>query len=676
MSGIVGVFATTAAGPVDQLGPRLLGALRQRGADRRASWSHTHALLAVTRNEWEMSPSFAGEALVLWDGECAVVADATLYYTDDLRRSLRAHGVEPNGSTPSHFILAAYRAWQDDCIRHLEGDFAFLLWDARRARALAARDFSGKRPLFVAECGDSVVVASSIAAALAHPHCPRELDLAAIAETAAGLFADPRATCYRAITTLPAGWSFSWEPGTTRRLRQEWELPVPSPSRLPFEDAAAELRRLLVSSVGERLDSEGNTSMWLSGGWDSTAVFAAGFESPATSTAPRRLRPVSISYPPGDPGREDELVEAVAQHCGADVHWLQIDAIPMFRDAVAAAAQRDEPFAHAFEMWNRALARGSRAVGARVALEGVGGDQLFQVSDVYLADLLRSGRWLALAREWRRGPARAGGARGFFQWAILPSLPRTLRTAARVLTGGRPLMGHLERALPAWIDPDFARRHELIERQRRESPARRARSLADHEMVWYLTHAYFPKVFACVSGLALDEGVEIRSPLYDQRVIALATSRPRWERSSRGETKRLLREAVRGLVPDVVLAPRSVRTGVTGAYFDRSMRAAFPTLAGVAFREPLLAELGIVDPVMLRRASEAYLRDGWGGAQTGVCLFFTLQTELWLRGHLGDERVSRVAAFGASASRAAAEPDSAERRHAAAPRKISAGTAQ
>jgi len=130
--------------------------------------------------------------------------------------------------------------------------------------------------------------------------------------------------------------------------------------------------------------------------------------------------------------------------------------------------------------------------------------------------------------------------------------------------------------------------------------------------------------------MALEEGVELRSPLYDARVIELALARPRWERCSGAETKLLLRKAVEGLLPEHVLAPRPAKTGTTGAYFGRSMREGFPSLCEEFLRSSELESAGMIDADELRRSTTAYLR-GAAGGQTGVNLFFTLQAELWLR---------------------------------------------
>jgi len=200
--------------------------------------------------------------------------------------------------------------------------------------------------------------------------------------------------------------------------------------------------------------------------------------------------------------------------------------------------------------------------------------------------------------------------------------------------GGRPLVGYLERTLPPWIDGKFARDHELDSRDRVYGPRLPRGSRADQEMAWYLSNQYFARIFGCVSTFAREEGVEIRSPLYDRRVIDFALTRPRRERSTGRETKTLLRAAMKGLLPDNVLQTRTVRTGVTGGYFARSMRERLPAMVDEMFGTSALAELGVIDARAYRQAVSAYAR----GMESNfaVPLYLTLQTELWLRAHSGD----------------------------------------
>jgi asparagine synthase (glutamine-hydrolysing) len=614
MSAVLGIFAADTA-PADAR--RMLDRMQARGADARHQERLGPALLATARHHWELGSGFSGPVGVVRDGALAVAADATLYYVDDLRRALAARGVEPTGPTPAHLVLAAYRAWGDACPAHLEGDFAFVLWDGDARRVLCARDFGGKRPLFHARMGDALVVASTLAAVRAHPDCPDALNLAALAEDALGLTGSPDETVYGAVSRLGAGCSLAWSPGEQPRVTRHWEPPAFADHALrgaaDFDDAAMELRDTLSRAVDERRSTLGATGVWLSGGWDSPAVFAAGRHALRNTIGGAELRPVSISYPPGDPGREDELIGAVVDHWKTATRWLPIARVPGFDPT--GTARRDEPMPHPFEMVNRALSRETRLLGARVALDGNGGDQLFQVSAVAMADLVRRGRWTAALREWRA--EGGGGKRAFLRAAIRPHLARDA----------------FRRAAPAWLDGDFARRHGLHEREARHTRVRGAASLAARESRWYLTRPLFPRMSAYLAGFALESGVEHRSPLYDARLVALAARRPVDERRSGGETKRLLRRAMRGLLPDAFLAPRAHRTGVPVHYLLRSVRACAADLDPA--HGPLrLAELGIVDEAALRRGWSEFQRTA--STSLGAQLFFTLQAERWLRAQAGE----------------------------------------
>ena len=646
MSVILAVAGDTSAALDDTSIRRALTSMHASSDDVVAIWRGAGATLAVARQPWELSPSMSGDALVVTDGELAIVADASIYYRDDLRAALARARIAATGSTASHLILAAYRAWGADCAAQLEGDFAFAIWDGAAKRIVAARDFSGKRTLYHSVLAGgaaqgALVLASTAGGALALPGANASLNLTVIAETAAGLWGGSAETCYESVRALQGAQTLTREFGAQLRLHQHWSPPRASTrGSPPFEEAAIELRKLLTRAVTERLDTEGNTTIWLSGGWDSPAVFAAGANALDASKSTHKLLPISISYPEGDQGREDELIREIAARWNAHVHWLDIQNIPFFDRPAERATMRDEPFAHPFEMWHRSLARGTRATHSRVALEGVGGDQLFQVSEVFLADLLRTGRIAELAREWKAKGMTNAGFRTFFRWAIQPNLPRPALALASLARGGRPLVGYLERALPPWIDKRFVREHALDRRDRLYAPRVTHRLRSDRETAWYLSHQYFPRVFGVTSTFAREEGVEIRSPLYDRRIIEFALTRPREEKSTGNETKRLLRASMRGLLPDSILQARAKRTGETGGYFTRSMRQHLPAMATAFFDDSMLARAGVIDAIEFRQRVTDYAR----GVQSNfaVGLYFTLQTELWLRSHFADGTTSAL----------------------------------
>ena len=629
MSGILGVFSKSDQ-PVDEsLMRRMLGQMSARGDDRSQIWRADGAALSVARNAWELEDGLSGDVLVVADGDLVVAADASLYYRRELRDKLTALDQRLGGTTPSHLILAAYRAWGEHCLQHLEGDYSFILWDRSQRRVFCARDFAGSRPLFYADLDHSIVIASTLSAVVAHPRCPDDLNLEFLAETAAALWPSPHETAYRAVNLVPAGSRLSQSNGRAAQVQQHWHPPeIESASGPTFDEAAVELSELLGRAVDERLAPRGVTSVWMSGGLDSTAVFGAGQKILQGGHSSRVLRPVSVSFPPADPGREDELISAIGHHWNTPVHWLDIRQIPLFGQTAEGATERDEPFEHFFEMFNRALARGSRAIGARVALGGGGGDQLFAADLSYLVDLLRTGRWVTLAREWRASARR--GVREFFRHVIKPTLPTSALRAATLLRGGQRLHGYLERWIPDWMDRRWVGR--LAERQTLHTPSRRGKSSAGYEMYFALTSAFFPRVSGRLGALGLEEGVETRSPLLDERLIRFAALRPRTERRSGRETKLLLRRAMRGMLPAEVLAPRRFKTGVIVNPVVTAMREGYPNLLRPLLDSPVLAELGLIQPSLLQRAYREYLRHG--DADVALALFSTAQVELWLRGRL------------------------------------------
>lgn len=586
------------------------------------------ASLGVVSAPWEVERGRGPRMAMASDHGAIVVADATLYYRTDLRRAIAGRTELSATATDAELLLAAYRACGAEFVQRLEGDFAFVLWDVHAGRVEAARDVGATRSLYHARYREGFVLGSALRGLLC-VGASDAIDYDYLGEIAAGLAAGEGRTCRRSIRSVPAGHVCTWREGMTPFTAPFWSAPrFEQDRRLSFEDGAMELRDLLTSAVRERLDDEGATSVWLSGGYDSPAVFGAAML--ATNGDTSRVRPVSISYPRGDAGCEDEFISSIAARWASAPHWIESSAIQLLADMERGAATRDEPFAHVFEQWNRALARGSRTVDTHVALHGNGGDQLFQVSLVYLADALRRGHLRALARECRARGVR--DARTFFRWAVQPNLPMTI-TDAIGTARGRRLQHYLERTVPPWISPDLVRRTDLEATARRVIRPQGGETLSAAESRHYFTHPYFPRVYACVNALAREEQIELRSPLLDRRVIDFAARRPREERASGMETKRTLRAAMRGIIPDEVLAPRRTRTGTTGQLFARALRTAGPALIADVTERSRLGDAGIVVPRRLADGYRQWLATGDGNL--GVALFLTVQAEYWLRAHSG-----------------------------------------
>src|SRR5690606_12549946 len=232
-------------------------------------------------------------------------------------------------------------------------DDGFVLWDGARRRAAAGRDFGAKRRLPSAGLGTALVLASSIGGVVARPRCPATLSLPLLAGTCSAMhFTGGPETCYESVRVFRNAHRMRWEAGRSRGPTRYWDPPVGTRSDVPFAEAAEELRELLRTATLERMTPGAANVVTLSGGWDSTAVFGAANDAVRLSGSRAPVVPVSISYPEGDPGREDEIIRDVAAHWDTPVRWLDIADIPYLGDEPAEAARRDEAFLHPYHRWN------------------------------------------------------------------------------------------------------------------------------------------------------------------------------------------------------------------------------------------------------------------------------------------------------------------------------------
>ncbi|MCC6318860.1 MAG: hypothetical protein IT361_14355 [Gemmatimonadaceae bacterium] len=634
MSAIAGIFHGTARGAGTPSVGAMLEAATHRGDAGRTIGELAWGAVGVQRFAWEIAPGLAGPSHVVRDGPLIAVADATLYYVDDLCHRLTSAGVPAKrGDDATSLILGAYRAFGARCVHVLEGDFAFIVVDEAQRKVLLARDYVGRRPLHYALGGDTFLAASTARAIAASPAHRFPLQLSTIAAAVGGLLGGSLQTGFEGVLPVAAGAAVEWRPGAAPRVVEMWTPPeFRIGGRHDLEAGARELRALLVRAVAERA-VEPVTTVWLSGGADSTAVFGATQLAAQQDSRAITIAPVTVSYPEGDSAREDHHVNAIAEQWHSKVTWIDSESVPVLVDAELSAAVRDDPYAHTFEQMNRQLARTSVAAGGRVAFDGYGGDQLFHVSTVYAADLLVRGRWRELA-ELRRS-MESIGFRAFFVDCIVPWLPPGLWRRIQEARG-RSTEELTSQSIPPWLGDAWREEALMKARVELDPPKRLFESPAAYESRWYTQTPFFPRAVSWSGAVALQGGVDVRSPLMDRRIIEFAASRPIGDRVSPGETKRVLRRAVEGLIPASVLAPRKSKTGVPRAYLHRRLREELaPWVHDVLLGSspPRLADAGIIDVDRYRAGLARY--EASGEHMIGVQLLLTLQAELWMRSVVG-----------------------------------------
>ena len=630
MSALAAVFgpAASSSGRVLQ---DMLGALRHRASGEPEIITAPGAAIAAARHDWEATLSGWSGPLIAEDDEWIVAADATLYYLADLRRALRLTRREPN---TAELLLHALRMWGPRFGQYVEGDYAIIAWQRRRERLLLARDFGGRRNLAWARANGSVVVSSSADAVVRHPDVSREVDRGFIAASASAVIGPGYRTGYRQVAVVPHGATLLFEGGHVHEA-DRW-TPPPSGTGWEKESSPAadeELRQLLFDATRERLDPSGPTIVWMSGGWDSTSIFAsacAALDAAGVDRSTRPVLPVSLFYPGDDLGNEESYIRAISEHWRVPVRWVDSDQIPLIAESESRALKHDDPMGQPFEGQMRTLSQVTRELNGRVALDGFGGDQIFHASSAaVIADHAFHGRWNGLVAEWR---GLSVTAREFVRLAVLPHLsPQTLEWIGAVR--GRPLSGFWERGFPPWILPTPEALGELVP----EFEQLPDESASQFEIRQGSLSSIVGRNVAWNMAFGLDEGVQLRAPLFDRRVVAFAVARPMSDRGSAGDSKRILRRAMNGLLPEWVLAPRSRKTGTPRGYFHKHfppiVRREVDLLFGT--RKSNLEALGILDRAVYMEAVERYALKG--EHVLGALIQRTLDAERWLAVRSGEK---------------------------------------
>ena len=180
MSGIVGIINLEGATVDRQLLQQMTEFMAYRGPDVQDIWvdgnvGFGHALLRTT------SESLGEQQPCSLDGEVWITADARIDNRAELIEKLNS-SIDLKTVTDVELILRAYQVWEEDCVKHLLGDFAFAIWDSRVQRLFCARDHFGVKPFYYARVGNSLIFGNTLNGVRIHPQVSDELNDLAIAD--------------------------------------------------------------------------------------------------------------------------------------------------------------------------------------------------------------------------------------------------------------------------------------------------------------------------------------------------------------------------------------------------------------------------------------------------------------------------------------------------------------
>lgn len=479
----------------------------------------------------------AGEVWLTFNGE--------IYNYVELRAELRSRRHVFRSGTDTEVIIAAWREWGESCLTRFNGMFAFVLFDRRMRRLFAARDRFGVKPLyFWPTPTGGFALGSEIKQFTAHPEWRPRLNGQRAYEfinwgvsdhTAETLFAD--------VSQLRGGefLSATLESLATARPQRWYELRSAA-FEGNFDAASARFRELFEDSIRLRLRADVPVGSCLSGGLDSSSIVCTVREQlGAHATVLQNTFSAYSDVPRFD---ERSYIQEVAARTGATPHHVVPDPAELLAELEAITWHQDEPFGSTsiFAQW--CVFRLARQNGVAVMLDGQGADEALGGYHGYfaprLAGLLRRGRWPTFWRE----AAKLRGLHG-----------QTWREQAKLLANEilpsatadylRSLIGRTVRA-PAFLN---------LGRLGAEPVALHADSVDLRDPVRslgiaQLTSLNLPMLLHWEDRDSMAHGVEARLPFLDYRLVEFCLGLPEEFKLADGWTKRVLREGMRGRLPD------------------------------------------------------------------------------------------------------------------------------
>jgi asparagine synthase (glutamine-hydrolysing) len=529
MCGIVGIFAHgSRAQPVDRWElVKMRDRMAARGPDGAGEWIAADSRVGFGHRRLSIidPDERASQPMLSADGRLVITFNGEIYNYQALREELKAAGAALRTTSDTEVLLHLYARYGAEMVRRLRGMFTFGIWDEAKQRLLLARDPYGIKPLYTADAGGTFRFASQVKALLAGGGISGAVDPAGV--TAFHLFGSvPEPfTLYRDIRALPAGhiqWVDKAGPRTSEPfanlagiLADGREQGVPPAAELP-----ARVRAAVGDSVRAHLVADVEVGSFLSAGVDSGAVLGL-----MRDAQQRRIRAITLAFDEyeGTPQDEAPLAARVAAQYGVEHIVRRIGKREFEDDLPAILDAMDQPSIDGINTWF--VAKAAKEAGLKVALSGIGGDELLAGYPSFV-DLPR---WKRRYGPFARIPGFGSSARMLLR-ALAPNMVRERPKA----------LGMFEYA-GTWAGTYLLRRglflpHELTEIM---DPALAEEGLRQLAPLGQLTQSLSPdpgsdigRVCALESGqylrnqllrdadwAGMAHGIEIRTPLVDAELL-------------------------------------------------------------------------------------------------------------------------------------------------------------
>lgn len=549
----------------------------------------------------------------------SIIFNGEIYNHSAIREKLIAQGYVFRSHSDTEVLLVAYAAWGKNCLMHLNGMFAFALYDARKQSLFMARDRVGEKPLFYRLANGMLQFASELKALMANPDAPRRIDSVALDCYLTMGFVPGEHCILQGYSKLPPAHALSFDlsDGTTRVWRY-WSVPeLSTAAATGVVDESAlldELEILLEDAVGRQLVADVPVGILLSGGLDSSLV---------TAMAVRRsqkVRTFSIGFPGYGELDETHHARLIARHFGTE--HTELMAEPTTADLIPCLAQQfDEPMADSSMIPTWLVSHLVRQ-HCTVALGGDGGDELFGGYPQY-------SRLLWMQQRFANVP-------GFIKRGVASVAERLLPVGMKGRNYLQSLGVDLRHGLPLQIDCVF----DAKTRRKLMQGYPSYHTVADgvysdriphqSDMLQRATRSDFngylaEDILVKVDRASMLNSLEVRAPLLDYRLIEFAYGKvPSSLKATIGDKKILLKR-----LANLVLPPDFVKHRKQGFSIPLA-----EWLKGGPFRELFWDTLNgansSFDPITV----QSLLKGQDRGLYNGERLFALVHFELWRR-HYG-----------------------------------------
>ena len=614
MCGISGILGFADSFPADETIARAMAASqRHRGPDDDGAWADPADRVALSHRRLSIIDlSAAGhQPMCNEDGTVWITYNGEVYNHEELRAELERKGHTYRSRTDSETILHLYEDEGPGCVSRLDGMFAFAVWDARRRQLLLARDRLGVKPLLYALLPQGLVFASEVRAILRHPLVTAELDENAFYDYLTFAFAPPPSTLFEGIHKLSAAeYMVVSATGQIQRERywSPWSAAVAASARgMEEEEMVRHTRGLLADSIEKRMMSDVPFGVFLSGGVDSSTNVAL--------MAERSSQPIRTfsTAPKGHP-RYDELSYArlVVERFRTDHYEVVIDDADLAGYIPELVEHQDEPASDWTAIPQHFVTKLARDTGTPVVQVGEGADEIFHGYKGY-AD---HRRWVVPFQ--RRVPPWAQRPIGDAAVWLTQRLGRGIRHGEAIYDaaaspipywgGALCFRGPLKDQLLATSVPRSDSRR-IPEALWREVEAECPEADLFQKMTYVeLKQRLSELLLMRLDRITMASSVEGRDPFLDHRLVEFAVALPPQMKYRRGNGKYVLRRAMRGTLPDVILDRPKQGFGTP---MPEWLRGSFGELAERTVRSSALRERGLLDIDQVVRLFAAH-REGHG----------------------------------------------------------------